>query len=111
MLGMNYANTMVIKGFDKGKLNGDALLVFRRVKKLLKGHANARDRYLDKTEFGRLVDHCPRHLKNILVTGYWSGIRKSEIPGLTWNMVNMTLNDSPCVHRHHRRQGKVNTNG
>ena len=86
---VNYVKTMVIKGFDNAKLNGDALRVFRRVKKLLKGHANARDRALSADEFNRLMDACPRHLKDILTVGYWTGMRKGEITSLTWDKIDM----------------------
>ena len=86
---LNYVKTMVIKGFDNEKINGDSLRAFRVVDKLLKGHANKRDRYLCITEFNRLLDHCPRHLKDILTVGYWSGMRKSEITDLTWSKINL----------------------
>ncbi len=86
---LNYAKTMVIKGFDNGKLSGEPLRVFRRVKKLLKGHANRRDRVMDQAEFNRLVDACPRHLKDILTVAYWTGMRKGEITSLTWDKIDM----------------------
>ncbi|WP_076750674.1 tyrosine-type recombinase/integrase [Desulfatitalea tepidiphila] len=86
---INYVKTMVIKGFDNGKVGGDALRSFRRVKKLLKGHANARDRYLTIDEFARLLEASPNHLKNILTIGYWSGMRKGEITALTWDKIDM----------------------
>ncbi len=85
---LNYVKTMVIKGFDNGKLNGDALRVFRRVKKLLKGHANARDRAISIDEFKGLVDASPRHLKDILTVAYWTGMRKGEITALTWDKID-----------------------
>lgn len=86
---LNYVKTMVVKGFDNGKLSGDALRAFRRVKKLLKGHANARDRILDMDEFNRLLDECPRRLKDILTVGYGSAMRKGEITALTWDKIDM----------------------
>jgi integrase len=36
-------------------------------------------------EFNRLLDECPRHLKDILTVGYWTAMRKGEITALTWN--------------------------
>ena len=87
---INYAKTMVIKGFDNDKIGGDALRAFRRVKKLLKGHANARDRYVTIDEFNRILEALSmRHLKNILTVGYWSGMRKGEITKLTWDRVDL----------------------
>ena len=86
---LNYIKTMTIKAFDNGKINGDAIRVFRLTKKLLKGHVNARDRYMNIDEFNKLVDKCPRHLKDILTVGYWSGMRKGEITCLTWDKIDM----------------------
>jgi integrase len=86
---INYVKTMVIKGFDNAKISGDTLRVFRRVNKLLKGHANARDRAVTCEEFNRLVDACPRHLQDILTVGYWTGMRKGEITALTWDKIDM----------------------
>lgn len=86
---LNYIKTMVIKGFDNGKMSGNTLLAFRRVKSLLKGHANARNRILSQTEYNRLVAECPSHLKDILTVAYWSGMRKSEITSLTWTQVDI----------------------
>jgi integrase len=86
---LHYIKTMVFKGFYNDKLSGDALRVFRRVKRLLKGHANARDRIMDIGEFNRLLDKCPRHLKDILNVAYWSGMRKGEITSLTWEKIEL----------------------
>ena len=88
---INYTKTMVIKGFDNGKIGGEALRVFRLTGKLLKGHANARDRYMGLAEFDQLLSECPKHLKNILTVGYWTGMRKSEITDLTWDKVFMKV--------------------
>ena len=86
---INYIKTAVIKAFDNDKISGDALRPFRRVKKLLKGHANARDRLVTQYEFNNLVEHCPRHLMDILTTAYWTGMRKGEIKILTWDRVDL----------------------
>jgi len=85
----HYVKTMVAKAWDNGKLSGDSLRAFRRVKKLLKGHANTRDRIMDIMEFNRLLDKCPRHLKDILTVAYWSGMRKGEITSLTWEKIEL----------------------
>ena len=86
---INYAKTMVIKGFHNDKVPGNALKAFQRVKPLLKKGSNARDRVLSKEEFDRLHANAPRHLKPILTIGFWCGMRKGEIINLTWDKVNL----------------------
>jgi integrase len=55
----------------------------------LKGHGNRRDRVLSAKEFQNLYDKAPEHLQDILVMGYWTGMRKGEILNLTWDKVDM----------------------
>ena len=83
------AKTMIFKAFDNDMVSGDTLKTFKVVKKLLKGSSNARDRVLSPGEFENLYDHAPRHIKGILAMGYYAGMRKGEILGLTWNKVDL----------------------
>ncbi len=85
----NYAKGMVIKGFDNDLLGGNILKVFRKVKKTLEGDANRRDRVLSVDEFKALQKKAPRHLKDILTVGYWTGMRKGEIINLMWDRVDL----------------------
>lgn len=62
---------------------------FKRVKRFLKGHGNARKRVLSKTEYEALQEHSPKHLKSLLIMGYWTGMRKGEILNLTWDKVDL----------------------
>jgi len=39
-------------------------------------------------EFQRLLGKAPRHLKGIVATGYYTGMREGEILGLTWDKVD-----------------------
>lgn len=80
---------MVIKGFDNDKVGGDTLRAFKLVKKLLKLNGNARDRVLSKTEFEQLRQNAPAHLKPILATAYYTGMRQGEILNLTWDRVDL----------------------
>lgn len=83
------AKTAVRKAFDNDLVGGDTLKVFKRVKKLLKVNSNARDRVLSPSEFDGLIKNASRHLKDILITAYWTGMRKGEILTLRWNRVDM----------------------
>ncbi len=83
------AKTMIIKGFDNDMVGGDTLRVFKSVKKLLKLNGNARDRVLSRTEFEDLREHAPRHLKPMLATAYFTGMREGEILNLTWDRVDL----------------------
>jgi len=83
------AKTMIYKAFDNDIVSGDTLKSFRVVKKLLKKNSNARDRILNPEEFNNLFKHSPRHLKGIVTTGYYTGMREGEILKLTWNKVDL----------------------
>ncbi|MEI7636225.1 MAG: tyrosine-type recombinase/integrase [Syntrophus sp. (in: bacteria)] len=83
------ARAMINKAFDNDIVSGDIIKVFKRVKKLLKGDSNARDRVLSSDEFTRLMDALPSHTRAIVATGYYAGMRKSEVINLTWNHIDM----------------------
>jgi len=80
---------MIFKAFDNDLVGGDTIKAFKRVRKLLKGNANARDKILSKDQFNELLESSSRHLKGILATGYYTGMRKGEILNLTWNKVSL----------------------
>ncbi|MFC1494649.1 tyrosine-type recombinase/integrase, partial [Thermodesulfobacteriota bacterium] len=84
-----YTKTMIIKAFDNDKVGGDVLKAFKKVKLLLKGNANARDRVLTKDEYEAILSHSKGHLKDILIMAYWTGMRKGEILKLTWDKVDL----------------------
>jgi integrase len=86
---IRYVKTMIIKAFDNDLVGGDTLKAFKRVRPMLKRNANARDRILDVNEYQAILKHSPRHLKDILVLGYWTGMRKGEILKLKWDKVNL----------------------
>jgi len=83
------AKTMIMKAFNNRKIDGEPLRVFKAVKKLLKGNANARDRILSKDEFERLMDNASPHLKPIIAMGYYTGMREGEITHLKWNRIDL----------------------
>ncbi len=83
------AKVMVNRAFDNDKISGDAIRAFKKVKKLLKRNSNARDKILSPEEFQRLMDNAPRHTKQILVTAFYTGMRRGEILKLTWDKVDL----------------------
>jgi integrase len=83
------ARAMVNKAFEDDMLSGDCLRPFKKIKKLLKKNANARDMIFTQEQYDLLIDHLPKHLIPIVATAYWTGMRKGEILSLTWNKVFM----------------------
>lgn len=83
------AKTVVSKAFDNDLVSGETVRVFKRVKKLLKRNANARDKILTMEQFGRLIECAPRLTKCVLVTAFYTGMRQGEILALTWDKVDM----------------------
>jgi len=83
------ARTMIYKAFDNDLVGGDPLKVFKKVKKLLKRNANARDRVLSYNEYKRLTAGLPAHTKAIVETAFWTGMRRGEIISLTWDKVDI----------------------
>jgi integrase len=83
------ARNMINKAFDNDIVGGDTLKTFKRVKNLLRGNANARDKILPLDQFRRLVAHLPWHAKGILATAFYTGMRRGEIVSLTWDKVDL----------------------
>ena len=81
------ARAMVNKAFEDDMLSGDCLRPFKKVKKLLKKNANARNMIFTREQYEKLILHLPKHQVPIVATGYWTGMRKGEILGLTWDKV------------------------
>ena len=50
---------------------------------------NARDRILSPAEYVLLLAHCPPHLKPVVKTAYFTGMRRGEILNLTWGQVDL----------------------
>jgi integrase len=83
------AKAVINKAFDNDLVSGETVKVFKRVKKLLKRNANARDKILTLDQFDSLMENLPRHTKAILSTAFYTGMRRGEILSLTWDKVDM----------------------
>lgn len=83
------ARRVINKSFDNDMVSGDVLRTFKRVPRLLKRNANARDTIISPEQFLTLMSHLPRHAKAILATAFYTGMRKGEILSLTWDKVDL----------------------
>jgi integrase len=83
------AKAVVNKAFDNDMVSGETVRTFKRVKKLLKRNSNARDRILTLDEFRTLLAHAAPHVRWVLAAGFYTGMRRGEILGLTWGKVDM----------------------
>lgn len=83
------AQTVVSKAFDNDIVGGDTLKIFKKVEKMLKRNSNVRNRILSKDEFEDLLSNSPQHVKPIVNTGYYTGMRLAEILNLTWNKLDL----------------------
>ncbi len=85
---ITYPRTMINEAFDNNLVGGNTLRTFTRVGTLLKRNANARDRVLLLDEYHWLMD-LPVHLRPVVATGFYTGMRREEILSLTWDKVDM----------------------
>jgi integrase len=57
-----------------------------KIPKLVKAHANARQGFVERAEFQKVVRELPGQvLKDVAIWGYGTGMRRGEILALTWN--------------------------
>jgi integrase len=83
--------TMIFKAFDNGMVSPDTLRTFRKVKKLLVKDSDVRHRIISPDEFKALMKHSKGHIKDIIAMGYYTGMRRGEILGLTWDKVDFSM--------------------
>jgi len=74
--------------FSKGVKNDKAERNPAQAVKHLKPN-NIRDRVLSPGEYERLMTYLPLYLKPIVKLAYFSGMRRGEILGLTWDQVDL----------------------
>lgn len=83
------AKSVINKAFDNDLVSGETVKAFRRARKLLKRGSNARDRILTLEEFSRLLENSAQHIKWVLSTAFYTGMRRGEILSLTWGKIDM----------------------
>jgi integrase len=81
--------TMIIAAFDNDKVSGTVLKVFKKCKPTLKKGSDVRDRILSRDEYDKIMDNLSRHARPVFAMGYWAGMRRGEIMGLTWDKVDL----------------------
>jgi integrase len=81
--------TMVYMAFDNDLVGANTLRAFKKIKKTLKKGTDVRDRILLPDEFEALMKHSEGHINHIIAMGYYTGMRKGEILGLTWDKVDL----------------------
>jgi integrase len=67
---------------------------------------NAKLRFLDEAEEGRLLDASPEHLRRFLVFLLGTGARRGEALKLTWDAVELDGNRRAAVHFQMTKSGK-----
>ena len=88
------AKAAVRKAFGDRLIDGEPVRVFSQVKKLLKRDgrtkkaSNARERILTQDEYQTLMLFLPEHIRLAFAMGLYTGMRRGEILGLTWDKVD-----------------------
>ena len=82
------AFSMVNKAFDNDKILGDALKPFRRIKKILKQGANARNRTITIQEYSKLLHTAQDYAKPIIIFAFNTAMRAGEIINLKWEQID-----------------------
>ena len=87
---LTFVKAMIDEAFENRKVGGDTLRVFKskKVKRLLRGAANARDRIMTKQEYLALRRQAPPHLKAMLTVCWYTGMRTGELHKLRWPYVD-----------------------
>jgi len=85
---MVIAGGMVRRAWDNDLVSDRPVKAFRKVKNKLKIGANARDRILTIAEYKSLQENASQHIKALLITGYYTGMRAGELMGLRWTHID-----------------------
>ena len=82
---ISVVKTMVTRAFYDDKIDGRVLKSFKPLKRKLRTGSNARKRTLSAGEYLKLIAEAPQHLKGIITTAYYTGMRMGELLKLKWS--------------------------
>lgn len=83
------ARNMLNTAWEIDKVHGDVLKPFKRIKKLMKKNENARDITISLESFNAMAESMPKYARDIISTAFYTGMRREEILGLTWDRVDL----------------------
>jgi integrase len=83
------AKSVINKAYNNNLVSLATKETFRKVGKVLKRNANARDIVLTHSQYQAIFKHLPFHLKPVFATGYYTGMRKGEILNLKWDRIDL----------------------
>lgn len=81
--------SMIYKAWDNDLVSGDTVKAFRKIKKTLKKGSDVRNRILSHDEFKLLTGNAKGFTRDVIIMGYYTGMRKSEILNLTWDKIDL----------------------
>lgn len=82
---------MLNTAWEGERISGEAILPFKKVKKLLKKHENARSIIVTLDDLNRILSGMSRHARDITLTAFHTGMRRGEIVNLTWDRVDLKM--------------------
>jgi integrase len=86
---LNYVKHMINKAFQNDKVGAQTLKAFNGLKGLLERGSNARNRTLSFSEYLALMKECRPHVKPMIQTLYYTGMRPDEVKALKWSRVDL----------------------
>lgn len=86
---LSVLKAVIQKAFDNDLVGGKTLKVFKQVSNLQNKSVGMRRRVLTMEEYVSLYDNAPLHLKAVLQTAFYTGMRQGEILSLTWEKIDL----------------------
>jgi len=83
---MSFLRRMFRKGVKWGMVEKNP---FENADDLFYRETNRRERALTEDEVRQFIDACPKHLKPIVITAVYTGLRKSDILNLKWREIDL----------------------